>query len=150
MKKISKMCAVLVCMLMVVMLTSCSDTIDILNGLATNTTVDEAMADLSTINKCINEAHTMVANKDTTKYGTKVYEDGIGLEDIIDKCDIKDEAENKRIDGVIYKLYWDTSSHYPFWSTDGTDDIRNTNEGTNIQHSSSFEITGKTNVNKCV
>lgn len=145
----------MLCTIVAFLFSSCNILSDIenlksLESLGTNTTVEEAMSDITSINYAITEAKRMVSKHDDTKYAEKVYEDCVSYEDVINKNDLQEKAKNKMIGGVTYRLYWDTHLHYPFWSTDGVDDIRNSDESTQLfQHESSIEMTNKTNINQC-
>lgn len=139
------------CVLIMFTFSSCSvlEGMEAAKELGTNTTVNDAMDDLILINNAVSEANQMIAKHDSGKYGEKVYEDGISFEDVINENNLQDNAGIKMIDFVVYRLYWDTTTHYPFWSTNGVDDIRNSNENVQtVEHESSIEITNKTNINK--
>lgn len=144
--KIKSILAVM-CVVIVFTLCGCSDVTEGFEALTTNTTVDEAMTDVAEINSAIVTAKTMVQNKDTSLYGDIVISDSVSFEDVVEKNDLDEQAKTKRIDGVSYYLYWDNTTRYPFWSTDGTDDIRNSQEGTAaITHGDSTQIKDKTNI----
>ena len=139
------------CILIMLIFSSCSvlEGMEAAKELGTNTTVDDAMTDLILIDNAISEANQMILKKDAGKYGSKVYEDGISFEDVVNENKLQGNAGNKMVNFVTYRLYWDTTTHYPFWSTDGIDDIRNANENVEaIEHVDSIEMTNKTNINR--
>ena len=144
--KIKSVLAML-CAIIMVALCGCSDVTEGFEALTTNTTVDEAMTDIAELNNAIAKAKIMVQNKDTSVYGDLALSDTVSFKDVVTENALEEQAKTKRIDGVSYYLYWDNTTGYPFWSTDGTDDIRNSQEGAiAITHSDSTEIKNKTNV----
>lgn len=138
-----------ICVVILILICGCKSVSDGFDALTTNTTVDEAMTDLADINVAIAEANKMLQNKDTSVYGNLVHTDTISFKDVISKKELDEQAATKRIDGVSYYLYWDNNTKYPFWSTDGTDDIRNSQENFNdITHDNSTRIKNKTNISQ--
>lgn len=137
----------LMCAVVLISLCGCDSASEGFDALTTNTTVDEAMADLVDINSAIAEANRMIRNKDASVYGDLVHTDTVSFKDVVSQNELDEQAATKRIDGVSYYLYWDNSTRYPFWSTDGTDDIRNSQENFNeVIHDDSIRIKNKTNV----
>lgn len=147
MRKIIRGVLMVVCVAMLAMFSGCSDVTEGLDAIATNTTVDEATADIATINGAIVTANIMLDSGDSSLYGELVLSGAISFEDVVEKNKLDELVATKRIDGVSYHLYWDETTNYPFWSTDGTDDIRNSNpDFATVVHRDSFEIKDKTNI----
>ena len=143
----SKKLLLSMCMTGVLLLSGCASFSAGLDKMQTNTTVEEALDDMKKIESAIKEAKAMVKQGDVSLYGDKVHTDTVSFGDIVEVKELKTHAKVKRIDGVAYKLYWDISADYPFWSSDGVDDIRNNeNRVHDIQHNNSMEIKNKTNV----
>lgn len=149
MNRIVKVILMLVCVVVLTIFSGCSNVEDGFNAMANNTTVEEATADLAEINSAIVNANRMLASKDNSVYGELVLEGAVSFKDVVEKNDLKDAVATKRIDGVSYHLYWDKTTNYPFWSTDGSDDIRNSQAAfANVVHKDSFEIKNKTNISE--
>lgn len=147
MKTHIKVVLALICAVVLVAFSGCSSASKGLEALTTNTTLEEAEKDIAIINSAIMEAKRMVQQKDTSVYGDLVHADSVSFKDVVVAKGIDEQTGTKRIDGTAYYLYWDTSKHYPFWSTDGSDDIRNTKENMiPVVHSNSIRIKNKTNV----
>lgn len=137
----------LMCAVVLVSLSGCSSAVEGLEAIKTNTTVDEATKDISEINSAIVEAKAMVESRNTKVYGDLVHSDSVSFKDVVTEKELDEQAGTKRIDGTSYYLYWDNERHYPFWSTDGFDDIRNNQENMMyIKHEDSMRIKNKTNV----
>lgn len=137
----------LMCVATMTVAGGCNSVTDGLNAIATNTTVDEAMQDLADVNGAIARANIMLQTGDDSVYGELVLSGAISFEDVVEKNKLDEQVETKRIDGVSYDLYWDNLTNYPFWSTDGSDDIRNSQEGTiEIKHRDSVQIKDKMNI----
>ncbi len=139
-----------VCLVALLLTSGCVSFSSVSEGLGamqTNTTVEEAMADISQIEAAIKEAKNMVKLGDASLYGDSVHTDTVSFGDVVKAKELKTQAKTKRIDGVEYKLYWDITADYPFWSSDGADDIRNNeNRVHDITHKSSVQIKTKTNI----
>lgn len=147
MKSKVKAVLALMCAIVLVGLSGCSSAAEGLEALKTNTTVDEATQDIFDLNNAIIEAKAMVESRNTKVYGDLVHTDSVSFKDVIIQNELDEQAGTKRIDGVSYYLYWDNERHYPFWSTDGFDDIRNNQENMMyIKHDDSMRIKNKTNV----
>lgn len=147
MKTKIKVILTVICAVVLISLCGCDSAKEGFDSLTTNTTVDEAMADLVEINSAIVNANRMINNKDTSVYGDLVHTDTVSFKNVVSENELEEQAATKRIDGVSYYLYWDNGIKYPFWSTDGTDDIRNTQENFNeITHDNSIRIKNKTNI----
>lgn len=144
-----KMILTTACSVMLLMTSSgCMSSVqDGLNAMKTNTTVEEAVADIREIELAVTEAKRMVKEGDDSVYGERVHTDTVCFADVVQENDLKEKVKTKKIDGVSYKLYWDHDLNSAFWSTDGTDDIRNNeNRVYDITHASAVEIKNKTNV----
>lgn len=131
-------------------LSSCAitDAIDKLPFFEDNTTISEAILDSQSIMLALDEANVAMDTGNTALYGDKVFSESISFKDVIDKNDLKSAAETKRYKSTAYHLYWDNYSHSPFWSTDGSDDIRNADGEMNIEHKDTIRIINNTPVNE--
>ncbi len=146
MKRNIKVVLALICAFVLVAFSGCHAA-EGLEALKTNTTVDEAMMDITEINTAITQAKMMVQNKNTSVYGDLVHTDSVSFKDVVTENQLDEQTSTKRIDGTSYYLYWDNAKHCLFWSTDGFDDIRNLQENMMyIRHEDSTRIKNKTNV----
>ncbi|MEE1077191.1 MAG: hypothetical protein UHY68_08035 [Acutalibacteraceae bacterium] len=137
------------CAVVLISLSGCDSAKEGFDSLTTNTTVDEATIAIVEINSAIIDANRMVAGKDTSVYGDLVHTDAVSFKDVVTENELEKQASTKRIEGVSYHLYWDNDANYPFWSTDGIDDIRNTQENfREVIHDNSMRIKNKTNVSE--
>ncbi|MEE1281503.1 MAG: hypothetical protein UHK60_04510 [Acutalibacteraceae bacterium] len=138
-----------ICAVASISLCGCESAKEGLDSLTTNTTVDEATVALTEINSAIMDANQMVRSKDSSVYGDLVHTDTVSFKNVVAENDLEKQVATKRIDGVSYHLYWDNDANYPFWSTDGIDDIRNTKENFHeITHDDSIRIKNKTNISE--
>ncbi len=118
-----------------------------LGAVQTNTTVDEAVADATEIEYAIKDAQVMIEQGDDSVYGEDVHTDSVCFGNVVKENDLTEQAKTKKIDGVSYKLYWDSSTHSAFWSSDGKDDIRNNEQRVeDIVHSGAVQLKTKTNI----
>lgn len=150
MKRFRKVLSLVCVLVFLITLSSCAitDAIDKLPLFEDNTTISEAIEDSQSIMIALNEANVAMETGNTSVYGDKVYSESISFKDVIDKNDLKSASETKRYKSTAYHLYWDNSSHSPFWSTDGSDDIRNADGEMNIVHKDSKRIINNTPANE--
>ena len=135
------------CAVVLISLCGCNSAKEGFDSLTTNTTVDEATTAIAEINSAILDANRMISNKDNSVYGDLVHTDTVAFKNVVVENGLEKQVSTKRIEGVSYHLYWDIDARYPFWSTDGIDDIRNTQENfKEITHENSLRIKNKTNV----
>lgn len=134
--------------LMILSFTSCSAVTDLVDSMPffeDNTTINEAVNDSQEIMRAL-----ILANEDLKTgnsagiYGDAALTKNVSFQDVIDKNNLKSQAETKRYNKVAYHLYWDYSLHAPFWSTDGEDDILNADGNSNVSHKDALRIQSTT------
>ncbi len=122
--------------------TCITDAIDSLPFFEDNTTIDDAVNDSREICYYVVQAQQDIKNRNSKNsvYGSDVLTENISYQDVIDKNDLKAQAETKRYNKTAYYIYWDLKREELFWSTDGKDDIRCADGTVEINHGDTIRV----------
>lgn len=145
MKNFLKVIALMLSIVAVLSFAGCTgitEAIDSLPFFEDNTTIDEAVNDIREIRYYILQAQDDIKsnNSKNSVYGSAVLSENVSYQDVIDKNDLKTQAETKRYNKKAYYVYWDLRSKELFWSTDGKDDIRCADGTMEVNHGDIIKV----------